>query len=375
MKTLTKVLVGSRLHGLANEDSDYDYRGIHMHDLEDVLSPFKTLKNTSWIEGDVDNASYELADFCKQAIHGNATILEVFFSNEIIETSPIADEMRANWRKFIDSDKFLMASRGYAHNQYNKMQLFEGPGLKGQNRTPKFAVAYLRVLWQCARFFETGEFHCQIDDPELRDYMLRIKHDWSDDLVPELSQRFIELQKRVTDAYATAPKMKPDTKWIEAFIHRSYTGSAAAKQAPSTYTPPQGKTRAIICDIDGTIAHMGERSPYDWHKVGTDNPDKIVIDLLRRHDDRVVILLSGRDEVCRSETVQWLAENRVPFHYLHMRPEGDNRKDSIVKRELFEEYIRDHFNVEFVLDDRNQVVDMWRNELGLKVLQVAAGDF
>lgn len=147
------------------------------------------------------------------------------------------------------------------------------------------------------------------------------------------------------------------------------------KPNPVVYEPPHGKPRAIICDIDGTIAHMCERSPYDWHKVGTDTPDKIIIDLLRRHDDRVIILLSGRDEVCRPETAEWLAENRVPFNHLYMRPEGDTRKDSIVKRELFDSYIRDAFNVEFVLDDRNQVVEMWRNELGLKVLQVAAGDF
>lgn len=57
-----------------------------------------------------------------------------------------------------------------------------------------------------------------------------------------------------------------------------------------------------------------------------------------------------------------------------MRPEGDIRKDSIVKREIFENYIRDYYNIQFVLDDRNQVVEMWRS-LGLKCLQVAEGDF
>lgn len=57
-----------------------------------------------------------------------------------------------------------------------------------------------------------------------------------------------------------------------------------------------------------------------------------------------------------------------------MRPEGDIRKDSIVKRELFEKYVRPYYNIEFVLDDRNQVVEMWRS-LGLKCLQVAEGDF
>lgn len=51
-----------------------------------------------------------------------------------------------------------------------------------------------------------------------------------------------------------------------------------------------------------------------------------------------------------------------------------NRKDVVIKRELFDRYIRDNYQVLFVLDDRNQVVDMWR-ELGLKCLQVAPGDF
>lgn len=55
-------------------------------------------------------------------------------------------------------------------------------------------------------------------------------------------------------------------------------------------------------------------------------------------------------------------------------PAGDMRKDSIVKRELFDAHIRDVYDVHYVLDDRQQVVDMWRG-LGLAVFQVAPGDF
>ena len=222
IEILTKVLVGSRLHGLNNEASDYDYRGIHIHNLKDVLSPFKTLKNTSWIEGDVDNTSYELADFCKQATHGNATILEVFFSNQIIETSPIADEMRANWQKFIDTDKVVMASRGYASNQLNKMQLFDDIGVKDQRRTSKFAIAYCRVLWQCSEFLRTGEFKCQIDEGELKEFLLRLKAGWSDEYIPECTERFAALQADVTKYWKTADKIKPDVKWIEEFIYEAY---------------------------------------------------------------------------------------------------------------------------------------------------------
>jgi hypothetical protein len=56
-----------------------------------------------------------------------------------------------------------------------------------------------------------------------------------------------------------------------------------------------------------------------------------------------------------------------------VRP-GDMRNDSIVKEEIYEEHIKPRFNVRFVLDDRDRVVKMWR-ENGLKVLQVAEGDF
>lgn len=224
-KILTKVIVGSRLHGLHNEQSDYDYRGIHIHDLKDVLSPFKTLKNTSWIEGQVDDTSYELADFAKQATHGNATILEVFFSDQAVETTPIADEMRANWQKFIDTDKFVMASRGYAANQLNKMQLFDDIGIKDQKRTSKFAIAYCRVLWQCAEFLRTGVFKCRIDEGELRQFLLKLKAGWSDAYIPEATELFMKLQADVTKAWKTAPKMKPDINWIESFIYEAYTQS------------------------------------------------------------------------------------------------------------------------------------------------------
>jgi hypothetical protein len=57
-----------------------------------------------------------------------------------------------------------------------------------------------------------------------------------------------------------------------------------------------------------------------------------------------------------------------------MRPEGDTRNDGIVKNELFERHLAGRFIIDFVLDDRDRVVAMWRAK-GLKVLQVAEGNF
>jgi hypothetical protein len=57
-----------------------------------------------------------------------------------------------------------------------------------------------------------------------------------------------------------------------------------------------------------------------------------------------------------------------------MRAEGDTRKDSIIKEEIYRAEIENKYNVLFVLDDRNQVVELWRR-LGLTCLQVAEGNF
>jgi len=129
----------------------------------------------------------------------------------------------------------------------------------------------------------------------------------------------------------------------------------------------------VLCDIDGTLAKMISRSPFDWAKVGTDELKYSVAKILKdsSHD---IIVLTGRDAVCREETEEWLERNGIEYKELLMREEGDNRKDAIVKKEIYENRIKGKYCVEYILDDRDQVVDMWRS-LGLTCLQVDYGDF
>lgn len=134
---------------------------------------------------------------------------------------------------------------------------------------------------------------------------------------------------------------------------------------------------AIICDIDGTLAIMGDRGPYDWDKVGVDTVNEPVRSLLNNYEQSEkgsVILLSGRDGSCATETRSWLLSNGIWFDALHMRSAGDMRKDYVVKEEMYNEHVKGKYNVSFVLDDRNQVVELWRR-LGLACFQVAEGDF
>lgn len=146
---------------------------------------------------------------------------------------------------------------------------------------------------------------------------------------------------------------------------------------PDWYIPDTSKPAAWIVDIDGTLAHSPHRSPYDLSKVHLDQLDHPVSEVARalHAAGNLLVVLSGREDSSYDETLQWLEENlAVPFVGPIMRKAGDGRKDYIVKAELFDEHVRDHYNVIGALDDRQQVVDMWR-QMGLKCLQVQPGDF
>ena len=88
-----------------------------------------------------------------------------------------------------------------------------------------------------------------------------------------------------------------------------------------------------------------------------------------------IIILTGRQERFSKITKEWLSDNNVIYDLIYMRKDNDNSKDSKVKKTIYEKYIRDNFNIEFISDDRNQVVKMWREELGIKCFQVNYGDF
>jgi len=140
-----------------------------------------------------------------------------------------------------------------------------------------------------------------------------------------------------------------------------------------TYRPPVDAPKAIIVDVDGTLAHTdGKRGPFEWDKVSGDSCDEVVKRIVESFaEDHYIIVLSGRDECCFDLTRVWLVENNIWHDGLFMRPSGDMRKDYIVKRELFDKHIRDDYNVVAVIDDRPQVCREW-HRLGLKV--IAVGD-
>ena len=127
---------------------------------------------------------------------------------------------------------------------------------------------------------------------------------------------------------------------------------------------------AIISDLDGCVAtNQGQRGWYDWHLVHLDDENLYVTNILRAmKNTHKIIIVSGRDGSCYDLTKKWLEDKNIPFDVLLMRKAGDIRKDTIVKEEIFNEFIKEKYYIESVIDDRTCVADMWRS-LGLKTLQ------
>lgn len=144
----------------------------------------------------------------------------------------------------------------------------------------------------------------------------------------------------------------------------------------------------IVCDLDGTLAncehrvHHVQNKPKNWDAFyagvrddGVNTSVKVVLDLLLSDGAPFkLIFCSGRPERCRADTEDWLREVcHITNFTLLMRKDGDFRADYIVKQEILDNAIPKD-RVLFVLDDRQQVVDMWRRN-GLTCFQVAEGNF
>jgi uncharacterized HAD superfamily protein len=143
--------------------------------------------------------------------------------------------------------------------------------------------------------------------------------------------------------------------------------------------------KALIIDLDGTLADIRVRLKHlegkdkDWKSfnktIETDELHEWCREIIHRfQEDHKIIIVSGRTDDLKKQTLEWLKKYDVPFDYLFMRKSKDFRPDNLIKLEIFENKIRDKFHIVFVLDDRQKVVDMWR-ALGMVVLQCAPGDF
>lgn len=161
---------------------------------------------------------------------------------------------------------------------------------------------------------------------------------------------------------------------------------------PDPYVQPETLGQPVyLCDIDGTLTWRTEemhadpatRGIHDYHRVSEDlyHPEVFNAVGALQQGGAKIVFVSGRPQSCREDTVAWINAPGILVcdddNPLYMRNTGDFRPDTIVKRELFDQYIRSQgYYIAGVFDDRNRVVfKTWREQLGLTVFHVAWHDF
>jgi hypothetical protein len=141
-----------------------------------------------------------------------------------------------------------------------------------------------------------------------------------------------------------------------------------------TCLPDPGKKDCIIVDIDGTVANNMHRQHFmqgpkkDWKSFFNEMHKDVIFEevryLLRAltvATDAWIILCTGRDTDYSAQTIKWLHDGEIPFSHLVMRQAGDNRADVAVKLDMLIELRSRGYNVLFSIDDRPEVVTMWRS--------------
>lgn len=142
----------------------------------------------------------------------------------------------------------------------------------------------------------------------------------------------------------------------------------------------------VIFDIDGTLMDIDHRRHFvsgdtkDWmafkeHTIA-DKPFDQVVDIALMYQDwgANIHLCSGRNESQREVTELQMRICGIEYKTLQMRWEKNYEPDEVLKYDMLQQLREDGYNPTLVFDDRDKVVQMWRNN-GLRCFQVAQGDF
>lgn len=147
----------------------------------------------------------------------------------------------------------------------------------------------------------------------------------------------------------------------------------------------------IVLDLDGTICDCSHRVHWaqakQWDEFHAGIPDDkpyedamAFIDAISYDNNYNMLVCTGRDEQHRAATERWFRQEGIDkyFEALLMRPDGDRSPDHELKLKLVDEYFGSREEalrqVLLVLDDRDKVVEAWRNA-GFRCWQVAVGNY
>lgn len=152
-------LVGSRLYGIHNEDSDYDYRSVVFR-RDDFVDPFRSKE---WATDGEEKSSWSLAKFARLLVVGNPNVLDLVY-NPPLEETPFIAGLVSSARPFAITNKTIDSYIGYLRSQQSRAFRSQ----RGTRGNPTYDMKYLshafRLHFSLVGILATGGYHYLSED-------------------------------------------------------------------------------------------------------------------------------------------------------------------------------------------------------------------
>jgi len=225
MIDILKVLVGSHAHGLAGPNSDRDYRGVFVVPTNEILKIGGHTNETRWIEGNEDDTAWEIGKFLMMATKCNPTVLEVF----VAPRTDIPKDEKGDASIYYEDNIFTLGEDlrnlfPYVWNSNDVKNAFIGYGVNQRKkffdnkdkRAPKYATAYLRVLYEAWQLLSTGKFDLDITGSPIYEQCKRFKA--GDYTHGEVIEACWEWETKTIKAFNANPNKETNMEPVNEFL-------------------------------------------------------------------------------------------------------------------------------------------------------------
>lgn len=208
MRTICKILSGSRLYGLETENSDHDYVGVFLNEsFSEILGldRFDYTLNLKNEEKNEEECFFELRHFLELLRNTNTRVLELLFAKQFLILTKEFKSIQKQKYQLISSEKLFYSLSGYIHSE-KKLATGERTGKLGSIRkkqidehgfSPKNFSHLLRLCYCGITFFKTNKYPLNIkeNDSKFHELIFSIKTNpkkYSKNDLLDLSEKYIE---------------------------------------------------------------------------------------------------------------------------------------------------------------------------------------
>lgn len=209
--TILMVAGGSHAYGLATEESDLDFRGVFTEDPEifwGIGNARETIEKK-----DPDIVVHELGKFCRLALKGNPSVLEVLWTDWGYFTGP-GNRLQEIRKAFLHR-RSLEPYREYIKAQLWRLDHNQKPTTGTRGADPKFSMHIIRLCFAAVRLATEGEV--MVDAGLARDTLMTVRAgQWSLGQVKDHAQAVLmSLETLIPKSPLPA---EPDVATVEEFV-------------------------------------------------------------------------------------------------------------------------------------------------------------